>query len=114
LPPLLLCLLSAFLDVRCPARVVLPGLAGRYLPVIAALGGILYLEPRGYRPSQHDVIRLYPNVSAMASQSGFIACQPLQGSDKTLYGNSPVFFATKVSAATGVALHADRHPLAAP
>lgn len=49
---------------------------GRFLPVLAALSGQLYLEPAGYYPTQHDVIQLDRNVLAMQSQGGYISCLP--------------------------------------
>lgn len=82
---------------HCCSTPVLPLRAGRYLPVLAALGGTLYLEPRGYQPAEHDVIRLSPSVMDMADQSGFIAAgppvDPVKGGP---FGVSAVHFAVKV------------------
>ncbi len=76
---------------------VLPPRAGRYLPVLAALGGTLYLEPRGYQPAEHDVIRLSPSIVDMADQSGFIAAgPPLDPVKGGPFGVSAVHFAVKV------------------
>ncbi|GLC63393.1 hypothetical protein PLESTF_000031500 [Pleodorina starrii] len=83
---------------------------GRYLPVVAALGGSLYLEARTptqpqkgwcvYGTSKHDVIRLFPDVTNMLSQTGFIASGlPIDGR-KGLYINSPLHFAVKVRVKT--------------
>ncbi|GIL45737.1 hypothetical protein Vafri_2896 [Volvox africanus] len=84
-------------------RTLKPG-EGRYLPVVAALGGALYLEARApygkgwckYKVAQHDVIHLSPNVKEMTSQAGFIATGlPVTG-QLGLYGNANLHFAVKV------------------
>ena len=49
--------------------------SGRYLPVVACLDGVVYVEPRGYQVAKHDVIRLHHDVAAMGSQQGYICCQ---------------------------------------
>ncbi|GFR40084.1 hypothetical protein Agub_g632, partial [Astrephomene gubernaculifera] len=89
-------------DIRL--RPLRPG-EGRYLPVLAALDGTLYLEPRSttkppcvYMPAEHDVIHLSPTVSKMPGQSGFIACGPPMDGQKGLHGKSPLHFAVKVKA----------------
>lgn len=91
---LLLCS-DAYVYLCAPASDPAPH-PGRYLPVLAALGGTLYLEPRGYMPPEHDVIRLYPLVTDMPSQSGFIASGLPIDATKALYGTSPLYFAAKV------------------
>ncbi|GIL71927.1 hypothetical protein Vretifemale_2372 [Volvox reticuliferus] len=88
-------------DIRL--RTLNPG-EGRYLPVVAALGGTLYLEARApngkgwckYEAAQHDVIRLSPSVNEMTSQAGFIATGPPVTGQIGLYGNAPLHFAVKV------------------
>ncbi|EFJ52490.1 hypothetical protein VOLCADRAFT_102987 [Volvox carteri f. nagariensis] len=92
-------------DIRL--RPLKPG-EGRYLPVVAALGGSLYLEartPQGkgwctYEAAQHDVIRLFPRVSDMLEQAGFIATGLPVVNQMGLYGNSPLHFAVKVRVRT--------------
>ncbi|GLI64033.1 hypothetical protein VaNZ11_007171 [Volvox africanus] len=84
-------------------RTLKPG-EGRYLPIVAALGGALYLEARTpigkgwckYQAAQHDVIHLSPIVKEMTSQAGFITTGlPVTG-QFGLYGNAPLHFAVKV------------------
>ncbi|KXZ47067.1 hypothetical protein GPECTOR_38g304 [Gonium pectorale] len=80
-------------DIRL--RPLHPG-KGRYLPVVAALDGVLYMEPHKHLPAEHDVIRLFPAVSDIAGQSGFIACGPPLEGTKGPYGQTPIHFAVKV------------------
>ena len=41
---------------------------GCYLPVTAALGGLLFLRPSGYREASRDVVRLSPDINHLLSQ----------------------------------------------
>eukprot|EP00798_Chlamydomonas_sp_ICE-L_P005984 gene5984-5277_t len=74
-------------------RSLKPG-QGRFLSLLACLGGVLYVEPNGYLPSCHDVIRLSPLVSEMWNQEGYIACEPVQANVNANLGN--VHFSVKV------------------
>lgn len=67
--------------------------AGRYLPVVACLDGVLYLEPRSCIAAQHDVIRLFPDVAAMPAQQGYICCMPLDPTGKL---STAMHFSVKV------------------
>lgn len=52
---------------------------GRFLPVVAALGGLLFLAPEGHLPAQHDVLRLQhdgPSLPVLKQQQGYISCEP--------------------------------------
>ena len=42
--------------------------AGRYLPVTACLDGVLAVAPKGYLPTQHDSVRLVPEVDKARAQ----------------------------------------------
>lgn len=59
---------------------------GRFLPAPAALGGVLYLEPAGYLPARHDVVRLDTNVLVMKQQQGYICCEPTPDVSIVQYG----------------------------
>eukprot|EP00878_Enallax_costatus_P006928 GHUV01007260.1.p1 GENE.GHUV01007260.1~~GHUV01007260.1.p1 ORF type:complete len:2890 (+),score=849.52 GHUV01007260.1:2-8671(+) len=48
---------------------------GRFLPVAAALGGLLFLAPEGHQPAEHDVLRLSVSLKALSQQQGYIQCQ---------------------------------------
>jgi hypothetical protein len=50
--------------------------AGCYLPLTAALGGLLFVTPEGYHEATRDVVRLGSDVSRLLTQQGFIACEP--------------------------------------
>lgn len=69
---------------------------GRYLPLVACLDGVLYVEPRGYQAAQHDVIRLSPDVAAIKAQQGYICCQPSDTSPASTKALTPVHYAVKV------------------
>jgi hypothetical protein len=72
--------------------------AGRYLPVVACLGGVLTVQPKNYFPSMHDVVRLQPVVADMQMQQGFICCHPLNNKEKRV-AEMPLHFAVKVGTA---------------
>ncbi|GFH31357.1 predicted protein, partial [Haematococcus lacustris] len=57
-------------DQDVQLRSLKPG-EGRYLPVVACLDGVLYLQPKGCHQAQHDVIRLHPDVALMPQQKGY-------------------------------------------
>lgn len=61
--------------------------------MVACLDGVLFLEPRGCQPAQHDVIRLSPDVADMRSQQGYICCKPKDTAGKRA---SSMHFAVKV------------------
>ena len=48
-----------------PPPLLLPGC---YLPITAALGGLLFLRPAGYREASRDVVRLSPDINHLLSQ----------------------------------------------
>lgn len=50
---------------------------GRYLPILAALDGVLYLKPDGYHAATHDVIRLHADVAKVKKQTGYVCCKPV-------------------------------------
>ncbi len=52
--------------------------AGCYLPLTAALGGRLFLQPEGYMEASRDVIRLSPDVEKLVGQQGYVSCDPLE------------------------------------
>jgi len=52
--------------------------AGMYLPVIAVLGGMLFVKPSGFNESRRDVIRLSPVIAEIQKQQGHITCKPLK------------------------------------
>lgn len=41
---------------------------GCYLPVTAALGGLLFLRPAGHKEASRDVVRLSPDINQILSQ----------------------------------------------
>lgn len=47
---------------------------GTYLPLIAPLGGLLFLQPLDYQEATRDVIRLSVDVSDLMNQQGYIVC----------------------------------------
>lgn len=49
---------------------------GTYLPLIASLGGLLFLKPNGYQEATRDVIRLSIDVQDLVNQQGYIVCNP--------------------------------------
>ena len=49
---------------------------GTYLPLVASLGGLLFLHPNGYEEATRDVIRLSVNVEDLVNQQGYIVCDP--------------------------------------
>ena len=51
-----------------------------YLPVIAILGGMLFMRPSGFKESKRDVIRLSPVIKDIESQQGLITCEPMRPS----------------------------------
>lgn len=51
-----------------------------YLPVIAILGGMLFMRPSGFKESKRDVIRLSPVIAEIEKQQGHITCEPLKPS----------------------------------
>ena len=77
--------------------------AGIFLPVISCINGILSLQPKHYNASQHDVIRLSPNLSDMWGQQGYVCCQP----DGLNRGAHNLHFTLKVSQARGGRLRND-------
>jgi hypothetical protein len=52
--------------------------AGCYLPLTAALGGRLFLQPEGYLEASRDVIRLSPDVEKLVGQQGYVSCDPVE------------------------------------
>ena len=50
---------------------------GAYLPLTAALGGLLFLSPVGYQEATRDVIRLSVQVEDLLNQQGYIVCEPM-------------------------------------
>lgn len=55
--------------------------AGVYLPLTAALGGRLFLQPEGYKEASRDVIRLSTEVDQLVGQQGYVSCDPLESLD---------------------------------
>ena len=51
--------------------------SGCYLPLTAALGGRLFLQPQGYQEASRDVIRLSSDVDQLTKQQGYVTCEPL-------------------------------------
>ena len=49
-----------------------------YLPVIAILGGMLFMRPSGFKESKRDVIRLSPVIKEIEKQQGHITCEPMR------------------------------------
>ena len=49
-----------------------------YLPVLAVLGGKLFVKPSGFHESHRDVIRLSPVIAEIEKQQGHISCDPLK------------------------------------
>ena len=49
-----------------------------YLPVIAVLGGMLFMRPSGFKESKRDVIRLSPVIAEIEKQQGHITCEPMR------------------------------------
>ena len=49
-----------------------------YLPVLAVLGGKLFVKPSGFHESRRDVIRLSPVIAEIEKQQGHISCDPLK------------------------------------
>ena len=50
---------------------------GVYLPLVASLGGLLFLQPSDYQEATRDVIRLSINVADLVNQQGHIVCNSL-------------------------------------
>jgi len=50
---------------------------GVYLPLTAALGGLLFLSAVGYQEATRDVIRLSVQVEDLLNQQGYIVCEPM-------------------------------------
>lgn len=68
--------------------------AGCYLPLTAALGGLLFLQPEGYGEASRDVIRLGCSVEELVGQQGYITCEPLAD---TLDADGPLHVAMEAS-----------------
>lgn len=51
--------------------------AGCYLPLTAALHGLLFVRPDGYAEAARDVIRLSTEVNEILSQQGYITCEAI-------------------------------------
>lgn len=54
--------------------------AGTYLPVTAVLGGMLFVQPSGFKEGRRDVVRLSPVIADIEAQQGHITCEPLSPS----------------------------------
>ena len=54
------------------------GDVGLYLPVIAVLGGLLFVRPSGFKEANRDVIRLGTSIVDVQAQQGHITCEPLE------------------------------------
>lgn len=65
---------------------------GYFLPVLSCLDGVLSLQPRFYAPTEHDVIRLNPDLDQMWEQQGFVTCRP----DTDVFKSPTLSFAVKV------------------
>ena len=52
-----------------------PG-CGCYLPLMAALDGLLFIQPDGFLEASRDVIRLSSDVNEILSQQGYVSCEP--------------------------------------
>lgn len=50
---------------------------GVYLPLVASLGGLLFLQPADYQEATRDVIRLSIDVADLVNQQGYIVCNSL-------------------------------------
>ena len=50
---------------------------GVYLPLVASLGGLLFLQPSDYQEATRDVIRLSINVADLLNQQGYIVCDSI-------------------------------------
>lgn len=50
---------------------------GAYLPLLASLGGLLFLQPADYQEATRDVIRLSIDVTDLVNQQGYIVCNSL-------------------------------------
>lgn len=50
---------------------------GTFLPLVSALGGLLFLRPADYQEATRDVIRLSVNVEDLVNQQGYIVCDCL-------------------------------------
>jgi len=62
--------------------------SGCYLPLTAALGGLLFVQPEGYMEASRDVIRLSSKVDELLCQQGYITCDPFTlpgGPETTLH-----------------------------
>jgi hypothetical protein len=75
-----------------------PG-AGCYLPLTAALGGLLFLRPEGYAEASRDVMRMSASVEEMLEQQGYITCDPLGGLGGAGGGEGPLHVAMEAAPA---------------
>lgn len=58
--------------------IAIASIEGMYLPVIAVLGGMLFMRPSGFKESKRDVIRLTPVIAEIEQQQGHITCEPMR------------------------------------
>ena len=70
-----------------------------YLPVIAILGGMLFMRPSGFKESKRDVIRLSPVIPDIQEQQGHITCEPLKPSSGGPSIQAPLHCSLLVTAA---------------
>ena len=55
-----------------------------YLPVVAQLEGVLYIQPYGHSESCQDVLRLSSNLTHLQKQQGYLRVTPEVLSDYVL------------------------------